>query len=216
MKDVIIKRLQNENVVLRGRCGKLEPKLVEFKYSTNTLEQYGRRNNIIISGIPGSVNVNQLEESVTEILTDINVNVASNDIEACHRIGKKYTRIGSTKTIIRFVNRKHAIQALYNKKNLSQVKKKYTFNPNNNPFFISENLTRMNESLAYQGKKLKRNNLVNACYTRDGTVTIKINERSKAIKIHHINNLLELFPNFDFEDEPFHDASPDVSGQSLY
>ena len=74
----------------------------------------------------------------------------------------------------------------------------------------------MNESLAYQGKKLKRNNLVNACYTRAGIVTIKIIERSKAIKIHHINNLLELFPNSDFEDESFYDASPDVSSQLMY
>ena len=157
-----------------------------------------------------------MEESVTEILTDINVNVASNDIEAGHRIGKKDSRIGNTKTIIRFVNRKHAKQALHNKKKLSQVKKKYTFNSNNNPFFISENVTRINESLAYQGRKLKRNSVVNACYTRDGIVTIKINERSKTIKIHHINDLQELFTNFDFEDEPFHDASPDVSGQSMY
>ena len=127
--------------------------------------------------------------------------MARNDIEACHRIGKKDTRIGSAKTIIHFVNRKHAKQALYNKKKLPQVKKKYTFNPNNNLFFISENLTRMNESLAYQGRKLKRNNLVNACYTRDDIVTI--NTRSKAIEIHHMNDLLELFPNFNFEDEPF-------------
>ena len=50
-------------------------------------------------------------------------------------------------------------------------------------------------------RKLKRHNLVNACYTRDGIVTIKINKRSKAIKIHHMNDFLELFPNFDFEDE---------------
>ena len=142
--------------------------------------------------------------------------MTSNDIEACHRIGKKDTRIGSTKTIIRFVSRKHAKQALYNKNRLSQVKKKYIFNPNSNPLFIIENLTRMNESLAYQGRKLKRNNLVNACYTRDGIVTIKINERPKAIKIHHMNNLLELFPNFDFEGAVFHDASPDVSGQPMY
>ena len=47
--------------------------------------------------------------------------------EACHRIGKKDTRIGSTKTIIRVVNMKHAKQALYNKKKLSQVKKKIHF-----------------------------------------------------------------------------------------
>ena len=46
--------------------------------------------------------------------------------EAFHRIGKKDTRIGSTKTIIRVVNMKHAKQALYNKKKLSQVKKKNT------------------------------------------------------------------------------------------
>ena len=65
----------------------------------------------------------QSEESVTEFLTDINVNVAINDIEACHRIGKKDTRIGSTKAIICSVNRKHAREFLYNKKKLSQVKK---------------------------------------------------------------------------------------------
>ena len=45
------------------------------------------------------MDLNQLEKSVTEILTDINVNVTSNDIKASHRIGKD-TRIGSTKTII--------------------------------------------------------------------------------------------------------------------
>ena len=83
--------------------------------------------------------------------------------------------------------------------------------------FISENLTRTNKWLACQGRKLKRNNLVNACYTRDGIVTIKISDRSKAIKVYHMNDLLDLFPDFDFDDdEPFHDASPDVSAQSMY
>ena len=83
--------------------------------------------------------------------------------------------------------------------------------------FISENLKRMNESLAYQGRKLKRKNLVNACYTTDGIVTIKISDRSKAIKVYHMNDLLDFFPNFDFDDdELFHGASPDVSSQSMY
>ena len=94
-KDVTIKRLRDENGILRDRCSKLQQKVVEFEYSTNNLEQYGRRNNIVISGIPDTVDVNQLEESVAEILTEINVNVASNDIEACHRIGKKDTRISN-------------------------------------------------------------------------------------------------------------------------
>ena len=101
------------------RCQKLEQKLAEFECSTNNLEQYGRGNNIIISGIPDSIDNNQLEESVTGVLTDININVASNYIDACHRIGKKGSRIGSTKTIICFVNRKHAKQTLYDTKKLS-------------------------------------------------------------------------------------------------
>ena len=137
LKAVIIKRLQDKNVILRDRCSKLEQKLVEFECSTNNLKQYGRRNNIIISGIPDSVDNNQLEDSVTEILTDINVNVESNDIEACHRIGKKDSRIGSTKTIIRFVNKKHTKQALYNKKKTFSSQKKYTFNPTIIPFSLA-------------------------------------------------------------------------------
>ena len=75
-----MKRLQNESVILRDRFSKLQQKLVEFEYSTNNLGQYGRRNNTVISDIPDSIDVYQLEESVTEILADINV-VASNDLK---------------------------------------------------------------------------------------------------------------------------------------
>ena len=57
---------------------------------------------------------------------------------------------------------------------------------------------------------------MNACYIRDGIVTIKISDRSKAIKVYHMNDLLDLFPDFRFDDEPFHNASPDVSAQSMY
>ena len=55
-----------------------------------------------------------------------------------------------------------------------------------------------NHSLAYPGIKLKRNNLVNACYTRDAIVTIKISDRSKAIKVYHMNELVGPFSWFRF------------------
>ena len=35
-------------------------------------------------------------------------------------------------------------------------------------------------------------------------------------KIHHMKDLLDLFPDFDFDDDLFHDASPNVSAQSSY
>ena len=40
MKDVIIKRLQDENELLRSTCSKLEDKVVSFESSVNQVEQY--------------------------------------------------------------------------------------------------------------------------------------------------------------------------------
>ena len=48
LKDVIIKRLQDENELLCAKCNKLENKVVSLKSSINQVEQYGRRNNIVI------------------------------------------------------------------------------------------------------------------------------------------------------------------------
>ena len=123
LKDVIIKRLQDENLILRNRCSNVEQTLIEFETSTNKSEQYGRRNNIIISGIPDSVKTEDLEESVTKVLSDIDIKVTTSDIEACHRVGRSDNKIGSTKNIVRFVNRKNAKQALYNKKNFPKSRK---------------------------------------------------------------------------------------------
>ena len=70
--------------------------------SHDALEQYGRRNNLVISGIPDSVQDSDLESTVTSILSDIDVNVESREVKDCHRIGESNN--GSKKTIIRFVN----------------------------------------------------------------------------------------------------------------
>ena len=47
MKDVIIKRLQDKNKLLRARCSKLKDKVVSLESSVNQVEQYGRKNNIV-------------------------------------------------------------------------------------------------------------------------------------------------------------------------
>ena len=93
-----MKRLQNESVILRDRFSELQQKLVEFEYSTNNLGQYGRRNNIVISDIPDSIDVYQLEESVTEILADINV-VASNDLKLATESVRRILELAALKLL---------------------------------------------------------------------------------------------------------------------
>lgn len=221
MKDVIIKRLQDENELLRARCSKLEDKVVSLETSVNQVEQYGRRNNIVISGIPDDIDDDELEDAVTSIMQDVEVVVQSGDIEACHRIGKSDRKTSSKKTIVRFINRKYCKKALINRKKLRNVNSetKYNFS-RNNQIFINENLTRSNESLAFCGRKLKKNGVIHSCFTKDGVVHIKRTEQSKPLKVHHMNQLYDAFPEFEFfEDdgsELYHDASPNVTGQSSY
>ena len=68
-----------------------------------------------------------------DILNEISVDVSQKDIEACHRVG--VSKNSSKKTIVRFINRKHAKKALISRRNLRK-----SSSPNCN-IFITENVT---------------------------------------------------------------------------
>ena len=112
VKNIIIKNLQEVNERLRKRVSFLDKKVISLESRHNMLEQYGRRNNLEIRGIPDSLPQRDLENKVVDILNAISVNVSNDDFEDCHRIGK--SRNNSKKTIGRFTNRKVVKDALYN------------------------------------------------------------------------------------------------------
>ena len=114
LKGVIITNLQVENEHLRKKVNVLENKVLTLESEHNSLEQYGRRNNIEITGIPDNVPDQNLEEKVVDILNEISVDVSSKDIEACHHVG--VSKNNSKKTIVHFINRKHAKKALTSRK----------------------------------------------------------------------------------------------------
>ena len=58
----------------------------------------------------------------------------------------------------------------------------------------------MNESIAYNCRKLKRNGLIYGCFSKDGTVRIKREERARVVKVFHRDKLHQLLPDFDFGD----------------
>ena len=63
LKDIVIKYLQEENQNLRQKCNKLEAKIVKLETEQNSLAQYGRRNNIVISEIPDFIDGNNFENN---------------------------------------------------------------------------------------------------------------------------------------------------------
>ena len=112
-----------------------------------------------------------------------------------------------------FVEQKEAKQNYCRKHNVS----------NSTKLFASENLTPMNESIASNCRKLKRNELIYGCFSKDGTVRIKREERARPVKVFHRYKLHQLLPDFDFgdtyeDDDIFLDASQAAknSTQSSY
>ena len=160
LKDTVIKRLQEENQILRQKCNKLEAKIVKLETEQNSLAQYGRRNNIVISGIPDSIDDSNLENTIISMMSDINVNNEGNDIEACHRFGKPDVTSKSKKTIVRFANRKNCSKIFENKKKSAKLNnQKHNFREGTK-IFVSESWIPMNESIAFNCRKLKCKELI--------------------------------------------------------
>ena len=88
LRETGIKRLQEENERVRKKCQQLENRVALIESSHYALEQYGRRNNLVISGFLDSAQDSELESTVTTILSDIDGNVQSREKGDFHRIGK--------------------------------------------------------------------------------------------------------------------------------
>ena len=144
LKDIVIKRLQDENTCLQSKWKSLEDKVTRLEENLNRLDQYGRRNNIVLSGIPECVAGNTLEATVASVLADVDVAVDSNALETCHRFGRPERTTKSRKTIDRFRNRKYCKKGLLNREKLAKLDNEKPQLGSSNKIFISENLSRMN------------------------------------------------------------------------
>ena len=171
LKDIIIKNLQDESKRLKTKVNVLENNIIDLEIQNNNVDQYSRRNNVEISGIPQSVSDNQLEKNVVDTLKAINVNITTNEMEACRRLGKKKKNV-----VVRIINIKHCLKALRNKKKLKAIDKNDIGISNAN-LFNSENLSPANSKLAFNCRKLKRDDEIEKCYTINRIVHIVQNNK---------------------------------------
>jgi len=202
MKDVIIQNLVNSNKALQNtvknlqeRINKIEKREKDLTVNTEKHNQYGRRNNIEISGISNDIEDDMLEEKVIKILEKIDVNVEQKDIEACHRLPPT-KRDKTKKTIIRFVNRKVAEKSLSNKKKLQNINKVELELPNT-PLYIGENLNDHYRELAWMCRRLRKENLIYSYKFQNECFLVKARENSDSrIKVFHKDDLLKYYNNF--------------------
>ena len=119
----------------------------------------------------------------------------------------------SRRIIVRFTNRKFAKKALLNKSKLRKIPST-SLNYN---VFVNENLILRNSKIAFLCHKLKRADHIEKTFTRDGTVHISSSDiqRGKVLKIYHVKDLFNFFPDHDFG-ENIREDEQNNSTQSSY
>ena len=159
--------------------------------------QYSRRENIEFINIPEKIKQSQLEDTVIKILNCMGVNVSSYNIVGVHRLGKP--RDNKTRNVIvRFLNRKHAIDVLRNKRELPKAR---TIGYNN--LYVIENLCRTNKKIVDRCYQLNKSGDIKSLWSFNGMINIKFtdNRYERPTKIIHFDDI-----DFLFDDDSFYDS----------
>ena len=151
-------------------------------------EQYPRRDNLIISGIPACVKQNELESTVLNIIRELGFNIGPADVSACHRLGRG--RNGHpARVIVRFVNRKVVDFCLTNKRRLAELRRVLRMN-----LRFYESLCSRNEETLKLCYELKDNGDIHDFFIRNGFLKVIETEGDNPVRINHPQELRNMFP----------------------
>ena len=101
---------EKTSCLLKSNTKKLNKQLINIECHQYKLEQYSRQEHIKIQGIPQKVTIKNMEETVIKIFKKLEISINKCMIVAYHRLGK------TTKTIVKFADRKDAELVLKSKK----------------------------------------------------------------------------------------------------
>lgn len=194
-----VNALKSENKKLKSRIHTLEEESdesyensIEIEKDVIELQQYIRRNNIEIAGIPDEIPQEQLEKKVLEIAETLNIPLKATDIEACHRLPNNKNSKPKN-TIIRFVNRKTAEKFLRKRKINKTLTEK--INLNKHDIYINPNLCPYNRVIMGKIVNLHKNDLIYKYWIFNGNINIMLKEGQSPIKIKHLDQLTEIIRN---------------------
>ena len=170
-----------ENTELKNQIKKEVDKRTE---TVNELEQYGRRNNIRISGISYDAENESAHETTDGVLRLLNENLEMNvgyqDIDIAHRLGKYKPNIKRS-VIVKFIHRHVKASVMSNAKKLK-----------NTNIFINEDLTYLNQTVL-ASLRLKAKDRVAKCWSFEGKIYVKYkNDVTEQVKYKNYATWLAL------------------------
>lgn len=179
--------LQQSVQELTSVVSELKEELESSRDKYDDLEQYSRRNNIRISGIP------ETDSQATESLVCNALNqylespILPTDIDRCHRIFRPSAAVNPRSApkdiIVKFVSYKTKA-SLLSKVPMEKLRADNLTKPLDGRIYVSDDLTRTRSKIFFKTRKLKKMKQIKDTYSRDGRIIIK----TKTDRVLHVTS----------------------------
>ena len=175
--------LKKENTDLRVRVSKLES-------DVQNLEQYSRRQNLEIIGIPESQNEN-VGSITLKVLQHIDASVSADDVDVTHRLGSKtpndpnlpQPQPKSRPIIVRFTARRVRDKIYDQRMSLKTFKTKDLGFKGDGNIFVNENLLPSTKQLLAKANLARKAKAYRYLWTSNGRLLVRKNADSPALLI---------------------------------
>ena len=181
-----VEQLESQSSISKSINKALKDEILSLKRNANRNSQYSRQDNVEFSGIPDDIPDKNLESTAIALLKKMDVSVEPRDIVDCHRLPKRKS------VIVRFVNRKNAVKAIANGKQLrNNVSDMFS---GNCVVYVNRNLIPEYLSLRWKTKQLKQSSYVHEFGVNKRGIWAKMGPESRKKQIEIEEDLQEFLP----------------------
>lgn len=186
-----IKTLRENEICLQRQCDKLSAEIEILQTQHEQAEQYSRRHNIIIEGVPEIPNEN-IYDTVNKFAVAVDETIVLNqDIQAAHRLPSKHPN-RPRPVVVQFSNRQKRDAVL--KKSRNRRIQTTAFTPNVPPsvVFVNEHLTPFYKKLLFEAKKLKTERGFKYIWIANSKILVKKDDGDAAVVIRSPSCIAKL------------------------
>ena len=190
VKDDLMKEIRScrdEVSMLRRELHRKDEVICDLQNQVDHLEQYSRRENIRINGIPEASDTEDTENVVVKLSEALQVDIFRDNINRCHRVGRRGDH--PRPIICRFNTTKEKDRMMQAKRKLKDINTENLFGAKR--IYINEDLTKVRSDIAAKARRLKAEKKIEDTWTSNGVIFVKT-ANGKVTRITTLKELLSV------------------------
>jgi len=197
------RQLEGDVEILKHRLSERDLAMEELAIKLDRSEQYTRRNNLRIMGIPETQG-EDTDKLIVNVAKDMGVDLSTTEIDISHRV-PRYPSTPQTKArpiIVMFVSNASRRSLLANRSKLKAVGKKSA-----PKIFVNEDLTKTRAIIARKARGLVSEGRIESSWVTGGVILIKkkdgtVNKVSNVAQYDEICDSIRLKMRFNLSQQP--------------